>query len=144
MARHPGERVTIKDLASSENYPAPYIEKILRALRLRKIVDSYQGNQGGYQLAREPGAITFKEIVEALEGETFDVFCNPAARGENLICNHSRKCEVAPIWRKTKEVIDALFSSITLEMIAANQVGQLIERMPYEHERNRGVYNRAV
>lgn len=150
MAQQSGERVTIKDLVREEHYPIPYIEKILRSLRVGGIVESYQGNQGGYVLARPPSEITFKEIIDALEGDTFDVFCDPDARGESMICNHSALCQVAPVWRKTKELIDRFFASITLEMIANNEVDKAMlpidfgKGVAHEYEGNRGLYKPGV
>lgn len=113
--------VTIKEIAAHENYPLPYIEKILQGLRQAKLVISHQGNQGGYALARRASEITLKEIVEALEGGTFEIFCAPAVR-EDIVCTHFCLCGVKPIWRKTKELLDHFYSSLTLEMLAKNEL----------------------
>jgi len=112
----PGELVTIKDMSEKEQFSVPYIEKILQKLRAANIVISHQGKGGGYSLARHPGQITFKEIVDALEGATFDVYCEPETR-EHIICTHLWLCGIRSIWAKTKELLDNFYSSITLEMI---------------------------
>ena len=122
MAKHPGEtRFTIKELAERENYPLAYIEKILQALRQAKLVVAHHGNQGGYALARKPSEITLKEIVEALEGGTFDVFCAPQVR-EDIVCTHFCLCGVKPVWRKTKQLLDQFYHSVTLEMLMKNEI----------------------
>ncbi|MBI4388020.1 MAG: Rrf2 family transcriptional regulator [Candidatus Omnitrophica bacterium] len=113
--------ITVKDIAKDEHYSLAYAEKILQTLRLANIVTSFHGNQGGYILARHPSEITLKEIVEALEEQTFDVFCEPDIR-KDIVCNHFPSCGVRPIWERTKELINNYYQSITLEMIAKNEI----------------------
>ena len=120
MARHSSaDLVTIGEIVKKEHFSSTYIEKILQKLRSAKIVVSHQGKQGGYALARKPAEITLKEIIEALEGHTFDQFCDPDVR-EEIVCTHFSLCGLKPIWKKTKNVLDDFFSSVTLEMIANN------------------------
>ena len=122
MAKNPGaEWVTIKEMAAKENYPLPYVEKILQSLRQAGLVVSHQGNQGGYCLARQASEITVKQVIDALEGGTFEVFCAPDVR-EDIVCTHFCLCGVKPIWRKTKELLDLFYSSLTLEMLTKNEI----------------------
>ena len=122
IARHPeSSTVTIREIAKKENYPVPYIEKILQALRQAKLVVSHHGNRGGYVLAKKASEITLKEIIEALEGTTFEAFCEPEVR-EDIVCTHFCLCGVKPIWRKTKEILDHFYDSITLEMLSKNEL----------------------
>ena len=121
MARQvPGEMVTIKDIAEKERFSLPYIEKILQRLRSAHIVVSHQGKNGGYSLARHPSEITLKEIIEALEGGTFEVYCEPEIR-EHIVCTHLCMCGIRPVWAKTKSLLDEFYGSVTLEMIAKEE-----------------------
>ena len=121
MAQHKeATHMSIRELAAKEKYPVAYIEKILQQLRQAKLVTSQQGNQGGYVLARRPSEISLRNIIDALEGNTFDVFCEPQVR-EDIVCNHICMCGAKPIWRRTKELLDQFYDSITLEMLAKPQ-----------------------
>ncbi len=121
LAQHHGrEWISIKEIAKEENYSVAYIEKILQALRQANLVTSQSGNHGGYALTRRPSEITLRQIIDALEGSTFDAFCEPQVR-EEIVCNHICLCGAKPIWKKTKEVLDHFFDSITLEMMARPQ-----------------------
>ena len=111
--------VSIKEIVTAEKYSQTYTEKILQHLRTKGIVAAQHGNQGGYTLNRPPSEITFKEIVEALEGHTFDVFCEPDIRKE-ITCTHFSLCGVKPVWQKTKDILDQFYGSITLDMLAKN------------------------
>ena len=117
---HSREWISIKEIAKEENYSVAYIEKILQSLRQANLVASQSGNHGGYALTRRPSEITLRQIIDALEGSTFDAFCEPQVR-EEIVCNHICMCGAKPIWRKTKEVLDHFFDSITLEMMAKPQ-----------------------
>ena len=121
MAKHQEkEWISIKEIATEENYSVSYIEKILQALRQGNLVTSQQGNHGGYALAKRPSEITLRQIIDALEGGTFDAFCEPQVR-EDIVCNHICMCGAKPIWKKTKEILDHFYDSINLEMLAKPQ-----------------------
>lgn len=112
--------VTVKEIAEKERFSITYVEKILQSLRAANIVVSHQGKQGGFSLSRHPSEITLKVIIEALEGHTFDVFCEPDVRS-HIVCTHFCMCGVKPLWAKTKTLLDDFYGSITLEMIAKQE-----------------------
>ena len=113
--------VTVKDIVRDEQYPSAYIEKILQSLRVAGIVSSREGSQGGYALTRMPEAINLKEIVGALEGGLFDVFCEPDVR-KNITCTHHELCGLKPVWNLTKNTLAQLYEKVNLRMIADNQL----------------------
>ncbi len=113
--------LSIKEIAAHENYPAPYIEKILQMLRQAQLVTSHHGNQGGYSLSRKPSEITLKQVIDALEGGTFKIFCAPQTR-EDIVCTHFCLCGVKPVWRKTKQILDEFYNSVTLEMMTQDEI----------------------
>lgn len=121
IARHSEnlDPVSIKEMATAEGFSTTYLEKILQSLRAAKILVSHQGNNGGYALARVPSQITLKEVIEALEGATFDIFCEPDVR-KDITCTHFSLCGIKPLWGKTKEILDQFYSSLTLEMLMNN------------------------
>ncbi len=118
---YPKKKVlAIKELVDQEKYSLSYIEKIFQKLRTAKMVTAHHGNQGGYSLVRPPADITLREVVDALEGGTFDVFSEATTR-ETIVCTHLCLCGMKPVWKKTKQLIDDYYASITLDMIAKHQ-----------------------
>ncbi len=111
------DSVTVKEIAEHEGFSTTFTEKILQGLRRAGIVTSQQGNKGGWMLTRPPAEINLKDIVEALEGSTFEVFCAPKRR-KNIVCTHFSLCKLKPIWYKTQKTLDELYQGITLEAIA--------------------------
>lgn len=118
IARHQeATNLTIRRIAEEERYPLPYLEKILQQLKHSGLVASHSGPNGGYRLARPATTITLRQVIDALEGATFDIFCNNDVR-EDIVCNHICLCGVKPVWRRTKELLDHFFDHITLETLA--------------------------
>ena len=62
---------SVKSIASRQDLPAPYLEKLLMEMRRAGLVKSVRGVQGGYQLAYKPTQISLGQILEAV-GETVD------------------------------------------------------------------------
>ena len=124
MARHAKDEtqpITIKELVGAEDFSVPYIEKILQSLRAAKIVNAVHGSHGGYVLARPASEITVKEVIDALEGSTFDIFCEPEVR-KDITCTHFSLCGIKPLWGKTKDALDHLYEGINLEALAQNKL----------------------
>lgn len=63
-----GKVVEARLIAEEEHIPIRFLLKILRSLARAGIVESYRGVSGGYALAKSPGEITMKDVVEAVEG----------------------------------------------------------------------------
>jgi Rrf2 family protein len=113
---------TVKEIAAEEGFSVTFTEKILQGLRRAGITTSQQGNKGGWTLTRPSAEITLKEIVEALEGSTFEAFCDIKHR-KSIVCTHFSLCKLKPVWYKTKTTLDELYQTITLEMIAEDVIG---------------------
>ncbi len=67
--------IGIKQLAELHGITETYLSKIFAKLRKAGIVRSIAGVKGGYQLAKSAEAITFWDIIEAIEGPSFLFQC---------------------------------------------------------------------
>ena len=77
LARRAGQGpVAARELSEHERLPHDYVEQILLRLRRAGIIDSVRGAKGGYLLAREPQAVSVKDVIEASEHVTFEVNCD--------------------------------------------------------------------
>ncbi|RUT05472.1 transcriptional regulator [Dulcicalothrix desertica PCC 7102] len=61
----PTKSASVKAIASRQDIPAPYLEKLLIEMRRAGLVKSIRGAVGGYQLAKPPAQISIGEILEA-------------------------------------------------------------------------------
>lgn len=58
LSLQPGyEPVSVKVIATRQDIPAPYLEKLLIEMRRAGLVKSIRGVQGGYKLARSPSTL---------------------------------------------------------------------------------------
>jgi Rrf2 family protein len=122
LAKEGGETPTpARDLAERESLPADYVEQILLKLRRAGLVKSVRGAKGGYYLARPPQGITVKDVMEAAENRTFEVYCD--AHRVNLVrCGPDGDCAIRPVWRELQRRIDAMLSSVTLADLMRSEV----------------------
>jgi Rrf2 family transcriptional regulator, iron-sulfur cluster assembly transcription factor len=62
---------SVQSIAKRQALPAPYLEKLLIAMRQAGLVVSVRGAQGGYRLAKKPGQIFVGDILAAV-GESIE------------------------------------------------------------------------
>ncbi|MCC6317720.1 MAG: Rrf2 family transcriptional regulator [Gemmatimonadaceae bacterium] len=114
LARRHGEGpVTGRDLSAREGLPADYVEQILLRLRRAGLISSTRGARGGYVLAREPEAISVREIIAASELGTFDLHCISHPITEER-CSDSQNCSIRPVWLMLQRRIDDALESVRL------------------------------
>ncbi|MFW6181285.1 MAG: RrF2 family transcriptional regulator, partial [Spirochaetota bacterium] len=64
----PGKAVLISEVASAIGVSETYLRKVFQQLSRSGILHSQRGVGGGFWLAREPGEITLKDVVDAIDG----------------------------------------------------------------------------
>ena len=67
--------IGIKQIAEINGITESYLSKVFARLRKAGIVRSIAGVKGGYQLAKSAAAISFWDIIEAIEGPSFLFQC---------------------------------------------------------------------
>lgn len=130
LARHTGDGpVAARELAQIEGLPADYTEKILGRLRQAGVVHAVRGVTGGFELARDPGEISVKDVIDATEGQTFEINCTTHPIGPER-CDADHDCSIRPVWYALRRRIDQLLSEIRLsDLIEENEadVRELID-----------------
>ena len=63
-----GDPVRADDLASGQQLPVAFLERILGDLRRGGVVTSVRGRSGGYRLARPADEITLADVIRAVDG----------------------------------------------------------------------------
>lgn len=69
-----GRYLSLKEL-SELGLPRSFLAKIASLLVKAGIVGSKDGRGGGYYLKKDPGQVSVKEALEAIEGEMFMTYC---------------------------------------------------------------------
>jgi Rrf2 family iron-sulfur cluster assembly transcriptional regulator len=104
-----GQAVSVNTIASRQELPPPYLEKLLIQLRRAGIVESVRGAQGGYRLARSPGKITLGQVLEAV-GEIAD----PLPHHEPQ-ANQAEDWVTYAVWKRLSQKLRESLYKISLE-----------------------------
>jgi Rrf2 family protein len=112
-----GRTLPAKALAELHGVPREYLAKALQALAQAGLVEGTLGPTGGYRLARVPKAITFLDIVEAVEGRGPAFVCTEIRR--NNPCRpkaerDARPCGIARVMWDAEEAWRAKLRAVTL------------------------------
>jgi len=105
--------VSLGEVAEAERISFAYLEQLMAALRRAGLVESTRGMRGGYELAREPSAVTVGEIVRALEGPISLVECASETDGAGR-CERELTCATRMVWQRMQDSITKVLDSITL------------------------------
>jgi Rrf2 family protein len=91
------------------------------------LVSSVRGAKGGYYLAKEPDGISVRDVIEAAENRTFQVYCD-AHRVNDHRCGPDGDCTIRPVWRELQRRIDGMLDGISLAdlMLDESQVEKLV------------------
>ena len=103
--------VFLKKIARTEDISEKYLSQIIIPLKAAGLVNSFRGARGGYALAKEPGNINIREIVEVLEGDFTLVEC---VKNEND-CLRSSVCVTRNLWNEVGKAIANTLAKSTLE-----------------------------
>jgi Rrf2 family transcriptional regulator, iron-sulfur cluster assembly transcription factor len=105
--------VAARELAETERLPADYVEQILLRLRRAGLVESVRGAKGGYFLAKEPAAISVRDVMTASEHQTFELNCDSHPVDAER-CSPDSTCSIRPVWQALQQRVDELLASISL------------------------------
>jgi Rrf2 family protein len=103
--------IFLKDIARKQDISEKYLSQIIIPLRTAGLVKSFRGAHGGYELQREPEAITLRQVMEALEGDLCLVDCIADA----AVCDRVGHCVTQQVWRRLGQVMAETLEKTTLK-----------------------------
>lgn len=106
--------VSVALVANNEGLSTEYAGKLLNLLRQAGLVRSIRGRNGGFVLARAPGAISLADVLRVFSPDLFDVeYCNRYTGAEED-CVHTTSCALRPVWWTLSDMVTRTLESITL------------------------------
>ncbi|MGE3261950.1 MAG: Rrf2 family transcriptional regulator [Bacteriovoracia bacterium] len=103
----PDAMVPAKVLAEFHGVPKEYLSKALQALSNAGLVETTLGPKGGYRLAKPASAISFLDIVEAVEGRKKTFQCHEIRRENPCIpkksAAYSDICGIAAVMHQADQ-----------------------------------------
>jgi Rrf2 family transcriptional regulator, iron-sulfur cluster assembly transcription factor len=111
-----GKLVGAREMATTLHIPMPFLWKILRKLGQKKLVRSFKGVHGGYELARPAETIHVSEILTA--GRDIDQVGGCILGLEQ--CSDQDPCPLHAHWKDLRTQIEATLETTTLADLAKN------------------------
>jgi Rrf2 family protein len=108
--------VQIHVIAERQHIPIKYLVQILIQMKRAGLVASRRGQEGGYQLAKEPNQIVLGEVMRLIDGPLVSLTCLDKELGQH--CMLEEDCGFKPMWEDLKRVVQEAVLSITFEDIA--------------------------
>lgn len=110
LAEHQDGVCSATDVAGATGIALPTVSKLLKSLARADLVLSTRGANGGYRLAREAGAISAANIIDALEGPVSITECSSS----DSQCEHEGVCSVGGAWQRVNLAIRRALDDVTL------------------------------
>lgn len=122
LATHHGEGpLSLAGISGAEKLPHAYCEQLVGDLRRAGLLTATRGQSGGYQLSRDPAAMTVADAMRALDGPLVEM---PCAGPDNLeACDRPVPCSVHEVFQRVHEALDTTLGSTTIAEVAASAGG---------------------
>ncbi|MBN1960280.1 MAG: Rrf2 family transcriptional regulator [Deltaproteobacteria bacterium] len=118
---------SVETIATHQHISGKYIHVIAMNLKSAGLLRTVRGPNGGYELAKNPSAITALDIVLALEGKNAPVDCVINA----AYCLRANACVARDLWCDIATAIDNVLAGQTIEQLAQKQQAYLDTRHCY-------------
>lgn len=113
------------EIASRQDLPSTFTERILSDLRRAGYVSSRRGGDGGFRLTADPASISVADIVRAVEGQMADVRGTPP----DALDYPENAAALQRTWIALRANLRHTLESITLAHLAAGALPDDLEAL---------------
>lgn len=115
LALQPAGKLTgARAISEAEGIPIPFLWKILHTLARQKLIRSFKGIRGGYELARPSKEITLHSVVLATDGTDFSGQCVLGLPK----CGEENACPLHDTWKEIRGRMTNMLEQTTLADLA--------------------------
>jgi Rrf2 family iron-sulfur cluster assembly transcriptional regulator len=120
IARHQdGGAVRRSDIATRQDIPRYYLERILLMLRDRGLLRSRKGPGGGFMLSRAPEDLTAWDVIDAVGEGRPPLEC---LQSNDPSCQRVGQCDTRCIWARLYNVVRLEMQSVKLNEVIRGEV----------------------
>jgi Rrf2 family protein len=113
-SREPGRRAGAREISEAENIPMPFLWKILQVLTRRRLVRSFKGVHGGYELTAAADQVPLGAIVSATDGAEFRDGCVLGLPE----CDNQNPCPLHEQWKGVRAGVTSMLDETSLADLA--------------------------
>jgi len=106
----PEKCCSITEIAKRQGVPRKFLEKIIQDLTRGGLIKSKRGSCGGYALARAPEAISFFDVIQAIEGS----LAVNACMDQHLGCDQLPRCTMVGVWSDVQRKVTEMLTQATI------------------------------
>lgn len=116
--------VSLADISERQGISLSYLEQLFAKLRRGNLVSSVRGPGGGYQLARDMGAIHVAQVIDAVNESVDATRCG--GQGD---CHSGDTCLTHHLWFDLSQRIHEFLTGITLsDLVTRREVLEVAQR----------------
>lgn len=109
-----GQRTGARAISDAEQIPMPFLWKILQTLARQRLIRSFKGIHGGYELALPSREITLHAVVLAADGTDFTGQCVLGLPN----CSEENACPLHDTWKEIRGRMTNMLEKTTLADLA--------------------------
>jgi len=113
-SRGAGKLAGAREISQAENIPMPFLWKILQILTRRRLVRSFKGMHGGYELAAAADQLPLSAIVGATDGADFRDSCVLGLPE----CDSDNPCPLHEQWKGVRASVTNMLDETSLADLA--------------------------
>lgn len=122
--------VLSRDIARVRVIPVSFVERILLTLRNGGIIVSVRGANGGHCLAKDPGEISVRQVIELFEGSLAPIDCvNERISSLSASCTIASSCVLKDLWQKMYDAMLASINNTTIKDLVLQERTQKTDIM---------------
>ena len=122
LAQREGDRVLIAEVAQKMAVPKAFLSKIMKELVAGGLILSQVGPGGGYELAAPADQITFRQILQVVEGPWNLVPCQ-GDDDRHDSCLLLEQCSQVGVWDQIRLRMLDVLAEYTLEQVKSQGLG---------------------
>ena len=116
---------SVAEIAARERIPRGFLEKIVQQLIHKGLVKSRRGPSGGCVLARPAEQVTFRDVIEAVEGPISLNVCV----GEQPDCFLMGACGMNRVWQEGQRLVMGLFERTTIASVRQRPLDAILAQV---------------
>jgi Rrf2 family protein len=111
LARHPDSLTSAREISETQHIPLRFLEQQLGSLSRAGLVESFRGAGGGCRLSKTPDEIKVADVVDAIEGPFYPMFCLDPS---DHTCWQDSRCGLQDLWSDVRAAVRGVFERVTL------------------------------
>ena len=105
--------ISVSDLVKEIDVPKPFLRKILQVLNKSKLLKSYKGKQGGFQLKKSPSKIFVLDLMGIFQGR----FALNECVFKKQVCPDIKVCRLKKRVDNIQKYVMSQLSGISLQSL---------------------------